>query len=476
MRTTRCLPRAPANRSPPRRSGSCAPGSIRGHAGPRPPQATGSRPASTGRSGLPDRPPLPAVKNSGWPRNPIDHFVLARLEKEGLTPSPEADRTTLIRRLSLDLTGLPPTIAEVDAFLADHRPDAYERLVDRLLASPHTGNAGAGTGSIGLATPIPTATRKTASGRSGPTATGSSGPSTATCPSTASPSSRSPATCFPGATLDQRIATGLPSQHDDQRGRGHRRRGVPLRRDRSTASNTTGTVWLGLTIGCAQCHSHKYDPITQREYYRLLAFLNNADEPEIEIPDPDIARQRAEIEARISSARGRRWKRVIPREGPGSLNVKMAAWEKTMHPVRWTILKPVRLVSKKHATLTVQPDGSVLATRRQAEQRRLRGRPANRPQGDHGHPARGAHRPEPSRRRSRPGPLFQVGDFLLTEFLASAALPGQMRNRKPLAFRRATEDYAARGRSAALAIDGITDTGWSVNGRGRQAASPPSSS
>src|SRR5262249_9736403 len=87
----------------------------------------------------PVRGPLPAVRDMGWLRNPIDHFVLARLEKDSLRPSPEADRATLIRRLSLDLLGLPPTVAEVDAFLADTRPDAYEQLVERLLASPHYG-------------------------------------------------------------------------------------------------------------------------------------------------------------------------------------------------------------------------------------------------------------------------------------------------------------------------------------------------
>src|SRR2546426_4241406 len=87
----------------------------------------------------PVRPDLPTVKNAAWCRNPIDHFVLARLEKEGLTPSREADKETLIRRVTLDLIGLPPTLQEVDAFLADKSPDAYEKVVDRLLASPHYG-------------------------------------------------------------------------------------------------------------------------------------------------------------------------------------------------------------------------------------------------------------------------------------------------------------------------------------------------
>src|SRR5262249_57831299 len=92
-----------------------------------------------GSSDAPPRPPLPRVSNTAWPRNPIDYFILAKLEEKGLTPSPEADRGTLIRRVSFDLTGLPPTLEELDTFLADRSPDAYEKLVDRLLASPHYG-------------------------------------------------------------------------------------------------------------------------------------------------------------------------------------------------------------------------------------------------------------------------------------------------------------------------------------------------
>ena len=120
----------------------------------------------------PERPAPPEVKNRDWVKTPIDRFVLARLEKEGLTPSPEADRVTLLRRLSLDLIGLPPTIAEVDAFLNDKSPNAYEKQVERLLASPHYGERGGVIGSTPRATPIPTGSRRTNNGPSGSTATG----------------------------------------------------------------------------------------------------------------------------------------------------------------------------------------------------------------------------------------------------------------------------------------------------------------
>ena len=120
----------------------------------------------------PVRPEIPRVEHQGWVRNPIDAFVLARLKKAGLSPSPEADRTTLIRRLNLDLLGLPPAIKDVDAFLADGRSDSYETLVARLLDSPHFGERWEGSGSTRRAMPIPTATRRTSRAPSISTATG----------------------------------------------------------------------------------------------------------------------------------------------------------------------------------------------------------------------------------------------------------------------------------------------------------------
>ena len=194
-----------------------------------------------------------------------------------------------------------------------------------------------------------------------------------------------------------------------------------------------------------------------------MAFLNNADEPEIEVPNPEIAKRRTATQARIAQLEAGLETRY-PLQGPESLKARMAAWEKTLHPVRWTILEPNRLVSKKHATLTVQPDGSVLAS-------------GDKPNNDvyeidleTGLKGITAIRLEvltdPSLPDDGPGraPLFQVGDFLLTEFLAAAAPRGSHEKPRPLVFRRATEDYAAKGRSAAQAIDGVSDTGWSVSG------------
>jgi hypothetical protein len=411
----------------------------------------------------PRRPLLPAVAHEGWPRNGIDHFVLARLEKEGLSPAPEADRTTLIRRLSLDLIGLPPTIAEVNAFLADNRPDAYDRLVERLLASPHYGECWGRHWLDRARYADSNGYEKDRERSIWPYRDWVIRALNQDMPFDRFTIDQIAGDLLPGATVEDRIATGFHrNTMINEEG------GIDIEEFRYAALvdrlNTTGTVWLGLTIGCAQCHSHKYDPITQREYYRLLAFLNNADEPEIALPDPDITRKRAATEARISDLE-RALETNYPREGPESLSARMMAWEKPIRPVRWSILRPSRLVSSKHATLTVQEDGSVLASGDKPNndvyeidvQTNLKGITALRLE----------VLTDPSLPESGPGraPLFQVGDFLLTEFLVSSVPAAAGGKPKPVMLRRATEDYAAPGRSAALAIDGVTDTGWSVNGQ-----------
>ena len=412
----------------------------------------------------PPRPPVPpAVKNEAWVRNPIDRFVLARLEKEGLAPSPEADRRTLIRRLSLDLIGLPPSLDEIDAFLADDRPDAYERLVDRLLASPHHGEAW-GRHWLDRARYADTNGYEKDRERSiWPYRDWVIRAINADMPFDEFTIDQIAGDMLPNATPDQRTATGFHrNTMINEEG------GIDVEEFRYIATvdrvATTGTVWLGLTIQCAQCHTHKYDPITQREYYQFFAFLNNADEPEISLPDPEIAARRAAIEAEIQ-ARVSALETEYPPEGPESLAAKIAAWEKSVTPERWSILKPSKLVSRKHATLTLQPDGSVLAT-------------GDKPNNDVYEidiptdlKAITALRLEvltdPSLPEGGPGraPLFQEGDFLLTEVEATAAPADGSAEPVSLRFGRATEDYAPKGRSAALAVDGVPDTGWSVQGR-----------
>jgi hypothetical protein len=232
------------------------------------------------------RPAVPAVSNREWPRNPIDNFILARLEREGIAPSPDAGGLTLLRRLSLDLTGLPPTPEEERGFLEDHRPDAYERQVDRLLDSPHYGERWARywldlaryADSDGYEQDRvrPWAWRYRqwvidAFNRDLP---------------------------FDQFTIEQLAGDLLPNRNQDTLiATGFNRNTLTNReggtdpeqfRDEQVLDRaaTLGTVWLGLTAGCAQCHNHKYDPITQKEFYQLTAFFNTQEEVNIQAPLP----------------------------------------------------------------------------------------------------------------------------------------------------------------------------------------------
>ncbi|PYV12800.1 MAG: hypothetical protein DMG07_16295 [Acidobacteria bacterium] len=242
----------------------------------------------------PARPALPEVRNAAWVRNEIDRFILARLEKEGLVPSPEADRVTLIRRVSLDLTGLPPSIEDVERFAADARPDAYERLVDRLLASPHYGERW-GRHWLDLAR------YADSNGYSidGPREIWKYRDWVIDALNRDLPFDRFAieqiaGDLLPAATVEQKIATGFHRNTPfNQEG------GIDLEQFRVDAVAdrvaTTGSVFLGLTLGCARCHDHKYDPILQKEYYQLFAFFNNADEPVLELAAPEKIKLRAEI-------------------------------------------------------------------------------------------------------------------------------------------------------------------------------------
>ncbi|MFZ4638043.1 MAG: PSD1 and planctomycete cytochrome C domain-containing protein [Pirellulales bacterium] len=220
------------------------------------------------------RPPLPEAADRSWCRSPIDFFVHAAAASRGLAPSPQADPATWLRRVSLDLTGLPPSLAELDAFLADTPPAARERVVDRLLASPHFGEK--------WASPWLDAARY---GDSTGAHEDELRPSwawrdwviaafNADMPFDRFTVEQLAGDLLPDATTDQRIATGF-----------HRaspcnlEAGTPAEARRSAQLidrvNVTATVWLGTTLECAQCHNHKFDPVTQRDYYRLLAYFNN---------------------------------------------------------------------------------------------------------------------------------------------------------------------------------------------------------
>jgi hypothetical protein len=301
----------------------------------------------------PRRPPLPEVKDGNWVRNPIDTFVLERLEREGLSHSPEADRERLIRRVTLDLTGLPPTPAEIDAFLADTSPNSYEKVVGRLLASPRYGermavrwlDAARYADTNGYQTdgerfmwrwrdwvidafnhntPFDRFTIEQIAGD-----------------------------LLPNATLDQKIATGFNRNH---RGNGEggiipEEYAVEYVVDRV---DTTATVWMGLTLGCARCHDHKYDPFTQKEYYQLFAYFDNIPEkgkawkygnspPMIPAPTAEQQQELRALEIKLEAAESA-WTKLRP-----ETERAQAEWEKSQAnaaQVDWTVNRG--LVAQRH--------------------------------------------------------------------------------------------------------------------------------
>lgn len=312
----------------------------------------------------PERPRLPPVTRPSWARNGIDRFVLARLEEAELGPSAPADRFTLLRRVSLDLTGLPPTPEQVEAFARDERPDAYERVVGRLLSSPAFGEKlarmwldlarfadSAGYGSDPLRpdlwpyrdwvidafnrnVPYDRFTLDQIAGDLLPR------PARATLVATA---------------FHRNTMTNSEGGTDDEEWR------VAAVKDRA---NVTAQVWMGLTMGCAQCHTHKFDPITQREYYQFYAFFNQTadsdkrdERPTLPLWTPAQEKERKKLQAEIDRVKAR-YERSTP-----AFERELAAWQrKAAQPIPWVGLRPVAARAASGARLTVEADGAVVAT------------------------------------------------------------------------------------------------------------------
>ena len=259
----------------------------------------------------PKRPPEPEVKDKKWPRNSIDSFVLARLESEGLKTSPEADKATLLRRVYFDLTGLPPTPAETDAFLADHSPDAYEKRVDQLLASPHYGERMAMPW-LDLARYSDThgyhidSLRDMWVWRDWLIKAFNQN-----MPYDEFTLEQIAGDLLPNATESQKIASGFNRNHmiNFEGGAIPAEYHVEYVVDRVS---TTSTAFLGLTMGCARCHDHKFDPITQKDFYRFFAFFNTVPErgldgytgnavPVLPLPSHEQQQQLASLKTQIAT-------------------------------------------------------------------------------------------------------------------------------------------------------------------------------
>jgi len=317
----------------------------------------------------PTRPKLPEVEDATWARNEIDRFVQARLELEGLKPEPEAERSAWLRRVSFDLIGLPPTLDELDAFLADDRPDAYERQVERLFASEHYGERQAQDW-------LDLARYADSSGNQFDTQRDNwkwrdwvIDAYNDNKPYDEFTVEQLAGDLLPNPTLDQLVATGFnrnnqtdtdsPSEPDEFR--------TEYVIDRV---HTTSTAFMGMTMACAQCHAHKFDPISHEDYYSFYGFFNNVAErdidygnprPNMRVPNPDQAPLLADYDMRIAELEAR-LKAPDPMFDRGQ-----ADWQASMRtclgePVTWQTLDPSGLMSQNGARLRVQDDGSILAT------------------------------------------------------------------------------------------------------------------
>ena len=436
----------------------------------------------------PVKPEPPAVRDEGRVKNPIDRFVLARLEAEGLAAAQPADSATLCRRVHLDLVGLPPSPDELAAFLADESPDAYEQLVDRLLASPRYGERWARKW-LDLARYADTNGYEKDR------------------PRTIWPyrdwviRSLNDDLPFDQFTIRQIAGDMLPDPGvDDLVATGFHRNtmlneegGIDPLEFRYLAIvdrvGTTGTTWLGLTTACAQCHTHKYDPLTHTDYFSLFALLNNADEPECIIPSEERSQRLATTRAKVESL----WKELPghwPAPGPAanqlagssepggeaadagrravSLAERFDAWSRaeSARAVNWQVVRPDALESSM-PHLVVLDDGSVLAS---GDQTKSDVYTISLPRV--GKPVK-AIRLEVLPHESLPdwGPGLCAsegprGDFFLSEF--EVRVPPKAAR---IEVAKASESFggtAAHGKGvsgAAAATDGVMSSGWSTNGR-----------
>jgi hypothetical protein len=263
----------------------------------------------------PQRPVVPEIRNpKSEIRNPIDAFVYARLEKEKLAPSPEAARETLIRRVSLDLTGIPPTPEEVDAFLNDRAPDAYEKVVDRLLASPRYGERMAAQWLDFARYADSNGFQEDSSRQMFSWRDWVIGAFNRNMPFDQFTIEQLAGDILPNATTDQIVATGFNRNHR-LNGEGGRIVEEWFTETVIDRVETTGQTWMALTLGCCRCHDHKFDPVSQKEFYQLYAFFNSNEEsgvlearnrgntmPFINVPTPEQTAQIAKLEKEITDA------------------------------------------------------------------------------------------------------------------------------------------------------------------------------
>jgi hypothetical protein len=412
------------------------------------------------------RPPVPAVKRPEWVRNPVDAFVLAKLEEKGLAPAPPADRRSLIRRVTFDLLGLPPTPEEVDEFLTDVRPGAYERLVDRLLASPHYGERWARhwmdvvhfaethghdqdrprenawpyrdylIRSFNEDKPYGRFAQEQLAGDvlfpddpQGVVATG----------------------LLAAGPWDESSQQSINDDTDDKR--------VAKYLDRDDMVTTVMGTFVSATVHCARCHNHKFDPISQAEYYGLQAVfagVDRADRPYD--PDPQVGRARRALLRRKKELGAGPDALAALLRSP-SVQAEAAAWERAAQRPAWTVIDPERVVAAHGSTPEKMPDRSVAFTGPRPEKDTytveartdLKGITAVRLEvlTDDRLPHRGPGRQD-------------NGNLHLSEFRVSAAPARGAAAKQPVTLVNPAADFNQAGWTVAHAVDGKTETAWGI--------------
>ena len=412
----------------------------------------------------PRRTAVPTVQRAAWPQNPIDAFIAAANEREHLAQSAPADRATLLRRLSLDLTGLPPSRAEITAFFLDPPDAAYRQCVDRLLASPQAAEHQARYW-LDAARYSDTHGMEADYERTlWPWRDWVIHAFQQNLPFDQFSIEQLAGDLLPGATLAQNIATGF-----HRNGRSTAEGGLieaeMLANYAAERVEVTGTVWLGLSLGCARCHDHKFDPITQRDFYSLFDFFHSIDEqgsngnaaapaPSLTVLDETQQRQVEEWQQNIAELQ------TAMAEWPASLAAEADRWQQTTSAklqAQWRVADLHATQSKGGAAITKLSDGSMLVAGNLAEQDQylLEAEVAGE--------QLGALRIEALQNDDGTGPGHgDNGNFVLTGIELQAARDSDAL--VPLLLRDAVADFAQRGFPAAAAIDGDAASGWAVLG------------
>lgn len=405
-----------------------------------------------------ERPAIPAVEKPGFVRNPIDQFVLASLAAAELEPAPEADRVTLIRRLHFDLIGLPPTKAQVDAFVNDKSADAYEKVVDSLLANPHYGERMAvywldlvryaDSAGYHSDNPIPVSPYRDYVIRA----------FNENKPFDRFTVEQLAGDLLPNSTIKEQVASAYNRllQTTEEGG------AQALEYEKKYAADrvrNVSTVWMGQTMGCAECHDHKFDPTSQRDFYTMAAFFADIQEPSVGNRGPGVPVPDEAYESKVKAIDGKiaELKQQIEANTP-ELAAAQAEWEKQAgSAAEWKPLDIVTLAAANGTQLAKQPDGSIKAggtipaqdTYTVTARTDLKGITAFRLEALN----------DTSFTANGPG-ASNNGNFVLTEFKVTAAVgagAGQ-----PVKLHKASADFSQDGWAVAGAIDGNDATGWAV--------------